>query len=105
MIKPSHSLFPFSGLPVPVCTAQTGWTAAVDSYNDRNAYRLNQDIQECRQLAEPAVGGAALADAGIGAAMGTSAGGIGGASKRFTNRTAIQTRLQQLLEATRTCRH
>lgn len=88
------------------CATQTGWAPTVDSYNDRNAYRLNRDAYECQQLAsqasngtvkETAIGagvggligaaggaalGAILGNAGTGAAIGAVAGGIGGASKQ-----------------------
>lgn len=88
------------------CASQTGWTPTVDSYNDRNAYRLNQDMYECQQLASQASGGAVketaigagvggligaaggaalgaiFGNAGTGAAIGAAAGGIGGASKQ-----------------------
>lgn len=88
------------------CASQTGWTPTVDTYNDPNAYRLSQDIEECRQLASQASGGtvretatgaavggligaaggaaigAATGNAGKGAAIGAAAGGIGGAAKQ-----------------------
>ena len=83
------------------CASTTGWTPTVDTYNDPNAYRLNQDMQECQQLASQAAssmketatgavaggligaaGGAAIGaisgNAGKGAAIGAAAGGIGG---------------------------
>lgn len=87
------------------CATATGWTPTVDTYNDRNAYRLNQDMQECQQLASQsastvkdtatgaavgglvgAAGGAAIGaitgDPGKGAAIGAAAGGIGGAAQQ-----------------------
>lgn len=88
------------------CASQTGWTPTVDTYNDRNAYRLNQDMEECRQLASQASGGTAKETAigagvggligaaggaaigaiagspGTGAAIGAAAGGLGGAAKQ-----------------------
>lgn len=88
------------------CATQTGWTPTVDTYNDKNSYRLNQDMQECRQLAEQAAGGTAketaigagvggligaaggaalgaiVGNPATGAAIGAAAGGIGGASKQ-----------------------
>ncbi len=88
------------------CASQTGWTPTVDTYNDRNAYRLNQDMEECRQLASQASGGTAketavgagtgallgaaggaivgafAGNAGRGAAIGAAAGGFGGAAKQ-----------------------
>ena len=92
-----------AGLLTTGCAATTGWTPTVDTYNDPNAYRLNQDMQECEQLASQAAssvketatgavaggligaaGGAALGaltgNAGKGAAIGAAAGGIGGAA-------------------------
>ncbi len=93
-------------LMLSACASQTGWTPTVDTYNNRNAYRLNQDMQQCQQLASQAsggtlkesaigagvggligaAGGAALGaifgNAGTGAAIGAAAGGIGGASKQ-----------------------
>ncbi|KJV07790.1 glycine zipper family protein [Methylocucumis oryzae] len=88
------------------CASQTGWTPTVDTYNDRNAYRLNQDMEECRHLASQASGGTAketavgagtgallgaaggaivgafAGNAGRGAAIGAAAGGFGGAAKQ-----------------------
>jgi len=93
-------------LALQACATQTGWAPTVDTYNDRNAYRLNQDMYQCRQLAEQASGGTAKETAigagvggligaaggaalgaifgnpGTGAAIGAAAGGIGGASKQ-----------------------
>jgi len=83
------------------CATMTGWTPTVDTYNDPNAYRLNQDMQDCQQLAKQAAGtltetatgtaagallgaaggaaiGAVTGNAGAGAAIGAAAGGIGG---------------------------
>ncbi len=95
-----------SGLLLTACATQTGWTPTVDTYNDRNAFRVNQDIEECRQLASHAsggavketatgaavgglvgaAGGAALGaitgNAGKGAAIGATVGGVGGAAKQ-----------------------
>lgn len=88
------------------CATQTGWTPTVDPYGDPNAYRLNQDIAECQQLAKQASGGTARetakgaavggllgaasgaaigaisGDAGTGAAYGAAIGGIGGGAKQ-----------------------
>ncbi len=93
-------------LMLSACASQTGWVPTVDTYNNRNAYRLNQDMQECQQLASHASGGTAketaigagvggligaaggaalgaiFGNAGTGAAIGAAAGGIGGASKQ-----------------------
>lgn len=84
------------------CATYGGYQPVVDTYNDPNAYRLQQDQQECRMLAKEAastgtetlkgagvgaLGGAAagaalgavLGHPGSGAALGAAAGGIGGA--------------------------
>ncbi len=89
------------GLLLSACASQTGWTPNVDTYNDRNLNRLNQDMAECGQLADQATGGvgketakgaavgglvgaaggaalgAIVGDPGKGAAIGAAAGGIG----------------------------
>lgn len=58
------------------CASQTGWTPTVDTFNNPNAWRLNQDMRECDQLARQASGGL-----GVEAAKGAAVGGlIGGAS-------------------------
>jgi outer membrane lipoprotein SlyB len=88
------------------CYSQGGWTPTVDPYNDPNAYRINQDIAECKQLASQASGGTAKETAigagtgallgaaggavvgaftgnpGAGAAIGAAAGGLGGGAKQ-----------------------
>lgn len=88
------------------CASQTGWTPTVDSYNDPNAYRINQDMAECKQLAAQSSGGTAketmigagvgglvggaggavvgafTGNPGMGAAIGAAAGGLGGAAKQ-----------------------
>lgn len=94
-----------AGLLVVGCAQTTGWRPTVDTYNDRNAYRLDQDMHECQQLATNAAssfketatgaavggligaaGGAAIGavtgNAGKGAAIGAAAGGIGGGAKQ-----------------------
>ncbi|MGZ8190939.1 MAG: hypothetical protein ACXWTS_06875 [Methylococcaceae bacterium] len=60
------------------CATQGGWTPTVDSYNDPNAYRINQDMAECKVLAEQAAGGTAK-EAAIGAGGGALLGAAGGA--------------------------
>lgn len=60
------------------CASQTGWTPTVDTYNDPNAYRIGQDMAECKQLAAQSSGGTAKQTA-IGAATGGLIGGAGGA--------------------------
>lgn len=94
------------GLLLSGCASQTGWTPTVDSYNDPNAFRISQDMAECKQLAEQASGGtvketaigagvgglmgaaggaaigAITGSAGTGAALGAAIGGLGGAGKQ-----------------------
>jgi outer membrane lipoprotein SlyB len=92
------------------CASQTGWTPTVDSYNDPYAYRINQDMGECQQIAKRTAGGTAketavgagvggllgaaggaivgafTGDPGTGAAIGAAAGGFGGGAKQgFTS--------------------
>lgn len=101
MKKLSFAAIAASAFVLTACATATGWTPTVDTYNDPNAARLNQDMQECQQLASqssPAVkdtatgvavggllgaaGGAAIGavtgNPGAGAAIGAAAGGIGG---------------------------
>jgi outer membrane lipoprotein SlyB len=64
------------------CYSYGGYQPTVDSYNDPNAYRINQDMAECKQLASQASGGAAketAIGAGTGAALGAATGAIIGA--------------------------
>ena len=64
------------------CASQGGWAPTIDSYNDPNAYRINQDMAECQQLASQASGGTAketAVGAGTGALLGAAAGAIIGA--------------------------
>ncbi|WP_198246816.1 glycine zipper family protein [methane-oxidizing endosymbiont of Gigantopelta aegis] len=105
-MKQKSLLVLISSLLLSACASQTGWSPTVDPYGDPNAYRLNQDMAECQQLAARASGnvytetakgaavgglvgaaaGAALGaisgDPGKGAAYGATIGGIGGASKQ-----------------------
>jgi hypothetical protein len=60
------------------CASQTGWTPTVDPYNDPNAYRINQDTAECKQLASQASGGT-VKETAIGAGTGALVGAAGGA--------------------------
>lgn len=93
-------------LLVSACASQSNWAPTVDPYGDPNAHRLNQDLEECRLLAQQASGstvqetakgtavgaligaasGAALGaisgNPGTGAAYGATAGGIGGGVKQ-----------------------
>lgn len=102
----SGRLLVASTLLLSACASQTGWTPTVDPYNDRNAYRINQDMAECKQLAGQASGGsvketatgaavggligaaggaalgAIVGNPGTGAAIGAAAGGIGGGAKQ-----------------------
>lgn len=88
------------------CQTLGNWQPTVDPYNDQNAHRINQDLQECKQLAyqssggtgkETAVGagvgaligaaggavvGAFTGNPGTGAAIGAAAGGFGGGAKQ-----------------------
>ncbi|WP_347988441.1 hypothetical protein [Methylomonas sp. AM2-LC] len=106
MKKIPHAISIIASLMLTACASQTGWTPTVDTYNDPNAMRLNQDMAECQQLAgsasggsakETAIGagvggllgaaggaavGAAVGNAGVGAALGAAAGGIGGGAKQ-----------------------
>lgn len=87
------------------CNTVTGYRPVVDTYGDNNAYRLNQDMAQCEQLAKDAsaiskeaalgagvggligagggaAGGAVFGSAGKGAAIGAAVGVIGGAAKQ-----------------------
>jgi len=64
------------------CYSYGGYQPTVDSYNDPNAYRINQDMAECKQLADQASGGTAketTIGAGTGALLGAAGGAIIGA--------------------------
>ncbi|GAB6141189.1 hypothetical protein JCM14076_19180 [Methylosoma difficile] len=74
----SNSLI-ISSLLLSACASQTGWTPTVDSYNDPNAYRISQDMAECKELASHASGGTA-SETAIGAATGGLIGAAGGAA-------------------------
>ena len=60
------------------CASQGGWTPTVDTYNDPNAGRINQDMAECKQLASQASGGTTTETA-VGAGTGALLGAAGGA--------------------------
>ena len=60
------------------CYSAGGWTPTVDTYNDPNAYRINQDMADCKQIASQASGGTAKESA-IGAGTGALLGAAGGA--------------------------
>ena len=77
----SSSVF-IGSILLTACASQGGWTPTVDSYNDPNAYRINQDMAECKQLAGQASGGTATetaVGAGTGALLGAAGGAIIGA--------------------------
>ncbi len=103
-MKHKRFLF-FLGLIVSVlggCASHTGWQPVVDPYNDPRAAYINQDLMECKVLAQRVSGytpgevvkggliggaigaasgaaiGAAVGSPGKGAAIGAAAGGIGG---------------------------
>ncbi|MGR9085527.1 MAG: glycine zipper family protein [Gammaproteobacteria bacterium] len=64
------------------CYSYGGWQPTVDPYNNPNAYRINQDIAECRQLALQASGGTAketAVGAGVGGLIGAAGGAVVGA--------------------------
>ena len=91
-----------SGLLFSACAMQTGWTPAIDPYDDQHAANIQPDKIECEELAKEssngtdgeigkgaliggALGaaagatiGAAAGNAGKGAAIGAAVGGIGG---------------------------
>lgn len=71
------------------CASQTGWAPTVDPYGNQNSHRINQDYDECRQLAHQASGGAlrqtatgVLVGGLIGAATGAAVGAISGNAGR-----------------------
>jgi len=66
-------------LLLTACASQTNWSPTVDPYGDPNAYRLNQDMNECKQLASSASGGTAK-EAMTGAAVGGLLGAATGAA-------------------------
>ncbi|MEQ1531923.1 MAG: glycine zipper family protein [Methylococcales bacterium] len=106
MYKKTIPILVIAGALLSGCYSQGGWTPTVDPYNDPNAYRINQDIEECKQLAhhasngtakETAIGagtgavlgaaggavvGAFTGNPGAGAAIGAAAGGLGGGAKQ-----------------------
>jgi uncharacterized protein YcfJ len=74
-----------SSLLFSACASQTNWSPTVDPYGSPNAYRINQDLAECRQLALQASGGTttetakgAVVGGLIGAASGAAIGAISG---------------------------
>lgn len=105
-MKNASRLLIFLGFSLTSCYSQTGWSPTVDSSGSPNSYRLNQDMQECKQLAtqasngvvkESAVGigvggllgaasgaaiGAFTGNPAKGAAIGATVGGLGGGAKQ-----------------------
>jgi hypothetical protein len=79
MNKLTSSLIFTSGLLLSACASQTGWTPTVDTYNDRNAGQISQDMAECKDLASHASGGT-LKESAIGAGVGGLIGAAGGAA-------------------------
>jgi outer membrane lipoprotein SlyB len=106
MKKFNNTLFIAMTLALSACYSQGGYTPTVDTYNNPNTYRINQDIEECRQIAQRSSGGtlretaqgagvggligaaggavvgAFTGNPGTGAAIGAAAGGLGGAAKQ-----------------------
>lgn len=92
------SIIFFLSMTLIACQSVGNWQPTVDSYNDPNAFRINQDSQECKQLASQSSGGtgketvvgaaggavvgAFTGNPGAGAAIGAAAGGFGGGAKQ-----------------------
>lgn len=82
MNKLTTSIVLVGGVLLSACASQTGWTPTVDTYNDPNAYRINQDMAECQQLASQSSGGTGketLKGAAVGGLIGAAGGAIVGA--------------------------
>lgn len=79
MIKLLSKSIAISSLLLTACAQQTGWTPTVDTYGDPNAHRLQQDMQECQQLALRSSGDT-VQDAAIGTGVGAVAGAATGAA-------------------------
>ncbi|NOQ35972.1 MAG: hypothetical protein GQ569_08755 [Methylococcaceae bacterium] len=84
MIKLIAKSMILSSLLLTACAQQTGWTPTVDTYGDQNAHRLNQDMQECQQLALRSSGDT-VQDAAIGTGVGAVAGAATGAAVGATS--------------------
>lgn len=104
--KTKHLLIVSAFLTLTACNSLSGYRPVVDTLNDPQAHRLNQDLYECEQLASQAsggilketatgaavggligagggaAGGAVFGDAGTGAAIAAAIGVIGGAAKQ-----------------------
>lgn len=72
------SIMTVAALLVSACYSYGGYQPTVDTYNDPNAYRLNQDAAECKALAEQSSGGT-VKETAIGAGVGGLVGAAGGA--------------------------
>lgn len=68
-----------SAMLLTACYSYGGYQPTVDTYNNPNAYRINQDIAECKQLAEQSAGGSTVKETAIGAGVGGLVGAAGGA--------------------------
>ncbi len=79
MNKFSKSTILLSSLFMTACASQGNWSPTVDPYGSPNAYRINQDLHECKQLAHRASGGTARETA-TGAAVGGLIGAASGAA-------------------------
>jgi len=123
MKKPNSIIIVSIMLTLSGCYTAGGYQPTVDAYGDKNAYRINQDMAECRQLAEQASGGgtgketligagvggligaaagaaigAAAGNPGMGAAIGAGAGGFGGAAKQgFTSEDRFRNAYNQCM--------
>lgn len=78
-MKNSMTLLFILSFLIAGCAEQRGWTPTVDSYGNPNAYRLNQDMAECRQIASQASGGA-VKESAVGMGAGGLLGAAGGAA-------------------------
>lgn len=79
MSKFNTTMVIVSALMLSACYSQGGYTPTVDTYNNPNAYRTNQDMEECRQLAQHSAGGSTAKETAIGAGVGGLVGAAGGA--------------------------
>lgn len=82
MKKSTLGITMIGGLLLSACATRTGWTPTVDTFDSPNAYRLNQDLSACDQLAREAAGGTVKETAigtGVGAAIGAAGGAVVGA--------------------------
>ncbi len=63
------------------CASQSGWTPVVDTSHDRHIASLNEDLSECKQMADQAAdqGGTMAENGAIGAVGGAAGGALLGA--------------------------